>query len=83
MPDTMNINQVRTAALNTPDHNSALLCAIVYLGDSIREACSDIGPAIADSGRSTSAELGDVALSLRDLGREFAGITAAVDGIGK
>lgn len=87
----MNLNEVRNVIIDRStdanllpmDSAGALALALVYVGDSIREACSDIGPAIAQSGALASAETSDVSQALRDLTGEFAGIVAAVDGIGK
>lgn len=65
MADKMDINAVREAALSATDFTMARIFATIYLGDAIREACGDIGPALKDSGQSITAELGSIAESIR------------------
>lgn len=71
MAGKMDINAVREAALSSTDFTMARIFATIYLGDAIREACGDIGPALKDAGNSLSTELGGVAVSISDVSREL------------
>lgn len=71
MPDKMDINAVREAALTATDFTMARIFATIYLGDAIREATGDIGPAIKDAGNALAVETGGVATALSDMSREM------------
>jgi hypothetical protein len=68
------INKVRAMALNAPSAEVAQVLAMIYLGDAIREGCSDIGPAIEKGLRNLSDETGATAMAITDIGREIASL---------
>ena len=73
---TVNINDVRDAVLTiangSTNMNMVLACALIYVGDSIREATGDIGPAIAKSGEQVAVNIGGIQQGLNDLASEIA-----------
>jgi hypothetical protein len=73
---TVNINEVRSAVVTiangSTDMNMVNAMALIYLGDSIREACGDIGPAIAKSGEQMAVNIGGIQQGLNDLAAEIA-----------
>jgi hypothetical protein len=71
-----NINEVRSAVVTiangSTDMNMVNAMALIYLGDSIRETCGDIGPAIAKSGEQMAVNIGGIQQGLNDLAAEIA-----------
>jgi len=78
------INELRSEIVNNCTRESAMArgqrvlnnttedkitMALVYLGDSIREACGDIGPHLKDGLDKVSVELGSLATATGDIGR--------------
>jgi len=70
-----NINEVRntvvTIANGSDNMNMIVALALIYLGDSIREACGDIGPAIKQAGEGTAVNIGGIQQGLNDLAAEI------------
>lgn len=81
----MDINKTRESVVNgctetslmsgerlpKADDASIVALALVYLGDSIREGTSDIGPALKDAGDRIGVETSSVAEALGNIGRDM------------
>jgi hypothetical protein len=60
-------NELRRQILDDPEANDALVKALVYLGDAVREAD---GYDTAEAIKSVATELGGLGLAVQDAGRE-------------
>lgn len=72
-PDINEIREAVTTICNGSTNMAMVMpLAIIYLGDSIREANGDIGPAIAKAGEHIAVNVGGIQQGLNDLGSEVA-----------